>query len=60
MIVEVSSDTMTVTHIFDGEEVITAGEDGQVWVATFADPVTANVFVKLLKITSGTVKGERK
>ena len=56
-VVEVLSSSMSITHIFDGEEVITAGEDGQVWVATFADVTTAKVFIQLLKRTSYTIKG---
>lgn len=59
MIVEVPSSTLSIIHIFDGEEVVIAGEDGLVWVATFASPAVATVFVQLLKLFSSTVKGER-
>lgn len=38
--------TVTNTHICEGEEVITGGPDGQVWVATFADARLAAAFVK--------------
>lgn len=33
--------TLTITHICDGEERIMGGEDGQVWLATFADATEA-------------------
>jgi hypothetical protein len=38
--------TLSRTHIFDGEEVVTGGDDGQAWVATFADPTTADLFMQ--------------
>lgn len=34
-IVEVNPASLYITHIFDGEEVVRGGEDGQAWVATF-------------------------
>jgi hypothetical protein len=33
--------TLTITHVFNGEEVVMGGEDGQVWIATFADATEA-------------------
>lgn len=54
-------ETLSITHIFDGEEVITAGEDGQTWIATFASRGEAEEFVKSLKAEPGTiVVGERR
>lgn len=38
--------TLSVTHIFDGEEVVTGGANGQTWVATFCDPGLAQIFVE--------------
>lgn len=43
--VKVDADTLDVTHIFEGEEVVTGGDDGQVWIATFADKRVAERFV---------------
>ncbi len=37
--------SMYVTHIFDGEEVVRGGEDGQAYVATFASFATAKEFI---------------
>lgn len=34
-----------VTHIFDGEEVVRGGADGQTWIATFEDPFDAQAFI---------------
>lgn len=55
-IVQVDPATLGVTHICAGEEVVTGGADGQVWVATFADPRTANLF---LTHADGMIFGER-
>lgn len=41
----VTPETLSVTHIFDGEEVVTGGPDGLVWVATFASRNAAEHFV---------------
>lgn len=38
-------DTLSVTHIFDGEEVVSGGADGQEWVATFASVIDAEHFI---------------
>jgi hypothetical protein len=54
------TDTLSVTHIFDGEEVITGGEDGQTWVATFANRQEAENYVKSLQINSKWVYGQRR
>lgn len=40
----VNPETLSVTHIFDGEEVVTGGDDGQVWIATFANKAVAESF----------------
>src|SRR5262249_40572835 len=45
----------------DGEEVVTAGEDGQTWIATFASRGEAEEFVKDRKAKPGTtIVGERR
>jgi hypothetical protein len=55
---EVSADTLSITHIFDGEEVVTGGDDGQVWIGTFASHVQAVEFVTYLQTrTNGRVIG---
>jgi hypothetical protein len=41
----IDTDTLGITHIFDGEEVVTGGVDGQVWIATFSCPVLARMFI---------------
>lgn len=51
--------TLTVTHICDGEEVVTGGEDGQVWIATFAQSALAHIFVRHTQATHEVVFGER-
>jgi hypothetical protein len=35
--------TLGITHIFDGEEIVSAGDN--LWVATFAEPAEAANFV---------------
>lgn len=55
--VEVDRRSLRVTHIFDGEEVVTGGDDGQVWVATFSSGAVAERFIKYIR---GTVWGERR
>jgi hypothetical protein len=55
----VGNHTLTVTHIADGEEVVTGGEDGQAWVATFADPVEAKAYVKFRQDWSWMVAARR-
>lgn len=40
---KVNPSTLGVTHIFDGEEVVTGGDYGQVWIATFADPSATEI-----------------
>jgi hypothetical protein len=44
-LVEVDPGTLSVTHIFAGEEVVPGGADGQTWVATFASHATAGQFI---------------
>ena len=41
--------TLYVTHIFDGEEVVRGGEDGQAWIATFASSAEATKFIETLQ-----------
>lgn len=41
----IDPETLSVTHICDGEEVVTGGDDGQQWIATFADATTAELFI---------------
>lgn len=45
----VDPETLFVTHIYDGEEIVCGGEDGKTWVATFADAHVAEVFVRFCK-----------
>ena len=52
-------DTLTVTHIFEGEEVVRGGEDGQAWVATFASRGEADGFVGYLKSCRAEIEGIR-
>lgn len=48
-------ETLSVTHIFDGEEVVTAlVDDGPVWIATFGVYSEADEFVKSLQREPGT------
>lgn len=39
-------DTLYITHVFDGEEVVRGGITGQVWVATFASAIAAEHFIR--------------
>ena len=55
----VDVDTLTATHIFDGEEVVLGGEDGQVWIATFASRSEADGFVGYLKSCRAEIEGIR-
>lgn len=56
----VHQDSLSITHIFDGEEVVTGGADGQVWVATFASALNARDFVGFSKDMGLPVKGLRR
>lgn len=48
-------ETLSITHIFDGEEVVTAlVDDGPVWIATFGSYSEADEFVKSLQREPGT------
>ena len=53
------SDTLSVTHIFDGEEVVIGGDDGQIWVATFASANAAAHFVQYCVDNRKDFKGIR-
>jgi hypothetical protein len=55
----VSPGTLSVTHIFEGEEVVTGGEDGQVWIATFASAPEARIWVDAMKAAGLPVQGLR-
>jgi len=59
VVVKVDKSTLTVTHIFDGEEVVTGGEDGQTWVGVFSNSFTANLFIALVKQSREAIYGER-
>ena len=37
--------TLFITHIFDGEEVVRAGEDGEIHVAVFTSTIDAEFFI---------------
>jgi len=58
VVVKVDKETLSITHICDGEEVITGGDDGQTYVATFAHRWTANVFIALVKHSPLVIYGE--
>lgn len=55
----VRPETLSTTHICDGEEVVTGGDDGQVWVATFACPITAQQFIGRQKSRMEATAGQR-
>lgn len=56
---QVYPDTLSITHICDGEEVITGGKDGQVYVATFCDARAARDYVNVAQRLHLVVRGER-
>jgi hypothetical protein len=51
--------TLYVTHICDGEEVVRGGEDGQRYIATFANPRDANLFVGFAKNAGWLIYGQK-
>ena len=53
----VESSTLAVTHIFDGEEVITGDDDGQVYVATFATKQEAERYIELKRKSGANALG---
>lgn len=55
----VTPDTLYRTHIFDGEEVVRGGRDGQVWVATFCSALAAEHFITYCVEQCKTFYGER-
>lgn len=59
MIVTVQPETLSVTRICEGEHVVTGGDDGQVWIATFYCYSSANSFVLLAKNAGATIYGVR-
>lgn len=60
MFAKVNPSTLGVTHICDGQEVVTGGDDGQTWIATFADRSMAAHFVNYAKAHLLHVNGERR
>lgn len=60
MLAKVNPSTLSVTHIYDGEEVVTGGDDGQTWIATFADRSMAAHFVSYAKAHLFHVNGVRR
>lgn len=52
--------TLSVTHICDGEEVVTGGADGQVWIATFATKLAADAFVRWCVEFGKSYAGQRR
>jgi hypothetical protein len=57
--VHVDVNTLSVTHIFDGEEVVHGSSDfGESWVATFADAEVARLFVEIVRERRIYVKGD--
>ena len=56
----VAPETMYVTHIFDGENVVRGGMDGQTWVATFASENAAEHFVRYAVENEKTFTGLRR
>lgn len=52
--------TLAITHVCDGEEVITGGHDGQTYIATFACEVAARAYIDLARTHLFAVKGERR
>jgi hypothetical protein len=55
-VVTVDPSTLTITHIFDGEEVVSGGHDGQIWLATFANRQDAEDFLAIRRLFSRTLK----
>lgn len=47
------SSKLSITHICDGEEVVTGGEDGQTYIATFGSHEMAELFVSWCNSHSG-------
>jgi hypothetical protein len=58
-VVSVEAETLSITHVCDGAEVVVGDEDGQAWVATFATRITAQQFVEAMKGLKVPVFGER-
>lgn len=56
---EVEPRTLAITHIHDGEEVVTGGDDGQVFIATFASAAAADRYVSACKEDGRPVFGYR-
>jgi hypothetical protein len=56
----VAPSTLEVTHVFEGEEVVTGGDDGQVWIATFASAQEARIWVDAMWDAGLPVQGLRR
>lgn len=52
-------DTLYVTHVCDGEEVVRGGADGQTFVAVFASKIAAEHFVRYCVENEKTFAGVR-
>jgi hypothetical protein len=55
----VEASTLVITRVYCGEYVVTGGDDGQVYVATFADRVLAQAFLEWMQQTNNSCHGER-
>lgn len=58
-LVLVRPETLSRTHIFDGEEVVSGDDDGQAWVATFASPIVAENFIVLACLQGKAIYAQR-
>lgn len=55
----VRTSTLDITLTISGGIYVRGGENGQTWVASFADPLEARLFVDWQKRNFATVAGER-
>lgn len=56
---KVDPNTLYITHIFEGEEVVAGGEDGQAYVASFASHAAAGQYVEQMQRLGFSIMGER-
>lgn len=56
----VDPNSLQITHIFDGEEIITGGNYGEIYIATFASRRGAEQYVEFCKANIITIFGERR
>jgi hypothetical protein len=52
----IDTNSLYVTHAFVGEEVVSGGDDGQNWVATFASRTLADRFVAWARETFKSIE----